>query len=381
MTGTNRVDTVFVFGLLAVVSGAFFGLILPQIKQRRASAAEARKLEDTLSTSYQVSMDLKQIEDEITRIRGRLQDFDTRLPSATEIDKFLAQLSSIAARCDVELDLVKPGSIEVRSLHAELPVSLEANCRFTSLPVSVRAARNAAAHEAGHAAGNHQGGLPEVQSRVDPTHLPVSHWSVSIMAVNQTSSRGPQVSEQQKMFAMLALIAVLAGIWGYRLMKRRGSSKSVPAKVEDKSVEARGEAAVQKMREVISKVVATTESDQNSAETELPKAVVLKALPMFSRDPFAVSDAMAKLMIKPEPVKEEGQDTEQGQAGDATAEEEAGPALKLEGTVIDGATRYALIDGEVVVVGQTLHDMKVTEIHEREVVLEAPAGTLRLAIE
>ena len=133
MTGTNRVDTVFAFGLLAVVSGAFFGSLLPQIKQRRVLAAEARELEDTLSTSYRVSMDLKEIEDEIARIRSRLQDFDTRHPSATEIDKFLAQLSSIAARCDVQVDLVKPGRIEVRSLHAELPVSLEANCRFADL--------------------------------------------------------------------------------------------------------------------------------------------------------------------------------------------------------------------------------------------------------
>jgi len=133
MTGTNRVDTVFVFGLLAVVSGALFGFLLPQIKQRRASAAEAVTLKETLATSYQVSMDLKEIEGEIARIRGRLQDFDTRLPSATEIDKFLAQLSSIAVRCEVELDLVKPGSIAMRSLHAELPVSLEANCRFSDL--------------------------------------------------------------------------------------------------------------------------------------------------------------------------------------------------------------------------------------------------------
>lgn len=201
------------------------------------------------------------------------------------------------------------------------------------------------------------------------------------MAVDQTSSRGSQVTEQQKMIVMVGLIALLAGYWGWKLTKGRGSVEPAAAKAEEASARPSTAAAVKSSEDASSKAALPTKSGQSSPRAELAKAVVLKALPMFSRDPFAVSEAMAKLMIKPEPVKEEGEGTEHGEAGETAREEEAGPTLKLEGTVIDGSTRYALIDGEVVVVGQTYHDMKVTEIHEREVVLEAPAGALRLAIE
>ena len=200
------------------------------------------------------------------------------------------------------------------------------------------------------------------------------------IALDQTSSRGSQEGEQKKVIVMFGLIALLAGYWGYKLTIGRQPKKSPPARAQEAPARATAAEAVEAIKEAISKPLAQAESGLRSPRAEAPETILLKALPMYSRDPFSVSDAMAKLMVKPEPVAEV-EDSGSGEAGETSLEEDPGPTMKLEGTIIDGSTRYALIDGEVVVVGQTLHDMKVTEIHEREVVLEAPAGALRLAVE
>ena len=53
----------------------------------------------------------------------------------------------------------------------------------------------------------------------------------------------------------------------------------------------------------------------------------------------------------------------------------------LQATVIDGAVRYGMIDGEIAVEGQTFKGMTVKSVRERELVLEGPAGKLHLAMD
>ena len=138
----NRIDLAFAAGLMVVIALVVFKVYMPQMDRIKQSTAEAGQLTETLRTSDQVTMDVQQIEGEIGRIGARLKAFDTQLPPATEIDKFLSQISEIAARSDVKLDLIQPGDIGVRSLYAELPITIEGTCRFPQFYAMLREIRN-----------------------------------------------------------------------------------------------------------------------------------------------------------------------------------------------------------------------------------------------
>ncbi len=129
----TRVDLAFGGGLLVVVAAAVFLVYMPQMRRIRAAEARARELRQALAKTDQVAMDEQQIEETIKQINQHLKNFDTRLPSAAEIDQFLEQISAIAAKHHISLDLVKPGDITVRPLYADLPISIEGSCRFPDL--------------------------------------------------------------------------------------------------------------------------------------------------------------------------------------------------------------------------------------------------------
>ncbi len=127
---TSHIDMAFVGGLLIAVALAGFKVYMPQVQRADAAKAATLASEAELSKSEQVAMDEQQMEQEVACIVAHLKDFDTRLPSATEIDKFLKQISEIAARHELKLDLVKPGEIEMRPLYAQLPITIAGTCRF-----------------------------------------------------------------------------------------------------------------------------------------------------------------------------------------------------------------------------------------------------------
>jgi len=128
---TKQIHLAFASILLIAIAGVAFKSYLPQHKRIVAAETDAKTLTETLSTSDKVTMDLQDIESEIARIRARLKRFDAQLPSAAEIDKFLSQITDVAARNHLTLDLIKPGEIEVRPLYAEMPIIIEGKGRFS----------------------------------------------------------------------------------------------------------------------------------------------------------------------------------------------------------------------------------------------------------
>ena len=127
---TSHIHLAFIGALLVAVAAFALKGYTPQLKRTKASNAEADRLADTLRASGQVEMDTEQIGGEVERIRARLRAFDTQLPPATEIDKFLAQISEIADRSQMKLDAIMPGEITMKALYAELPITIEGTCRF-----------------------------------------------------------------------------------------------------------------------------------------------------------------------------------------------------------------------------------------------------------
>ena len=207
------------------------------------------------------------------------------------------------------------------------------------------------------------------------------------MAAQQTP-KSSSVSDEQKVYIMFALLAVLAGWWAYQLLaKEDKSSKAKPEAALAASATTTAAAATDTAPAAAPApaYVPTAQASGADEPTAKPAAFDLTPLvnaifPKLSRDPFEVSRAMTKLMRKPVRV----QDATEAKAGDRDAEnpdEPALPALDLQATVLDGTHRYALIDGEIVLEGQTHRGVKITAIREREITIQARGRTLRVTME
>ena len=196
----------------------------------------------------------------------------------------------------------------------------------------------------------------------------------------QKSPIGLPLGDMKKLAAMLVLLAVLAAIWAPKLMKRKPPATAAePAsagRAEAASTRGSDGAAAEAKPDPVSRVAPTA-----TAEGE-PSRVLGDPPPSLARDPFGVSEAMARLMRKPDaPADGTGAETEAADQAATRAEAPARPTLNLEATVIDGELRYGLINGEIVVEGQEYAGMKVRAVREREVVLEGPDGVVRLTME
>ena len=195
------------------------------------------------------------------------------------------------------------------------------------------------------------------------------------MAAPQKTSSLPG-SEQVKVYVAVGLVVLLAGYWVYQFKKR-----SRPARHPAASVASTLDTPRPTVRSPAPQAPALA-SDKSSVEPEDEDltGVVAEVLPHLTRDPFTVSEAMAKLMRKIKPADGEGPKADSA-ARRAGAEEASRLTLKLEATVIDGQTRYGLINGDIVVEGQVYHGMTVRAVREREVILEGPRGAVRLTME
>ncbi len=196
------------------------------------------------------------------------------------------------------------------------------------------------------------------------------------MAAKQQAGASLPLGDTQKVVLALVLTGVLAAIWIPRLAKRKRRPAAAPTA---HTVSAPSPLAMSSA-EAAAPTAPAAAPKPKTTDRKLADAIVKlsQSIPELPRDPFAVSAALAKLMTEAAPA-EPAASAEQTAAEER--KEQAAPTLKLQAIVIDGACRYGMINGQIVVEGRQVEGMTVKSIQEREIVLEGPSGAVRLAIE
>ncbi len=190
----------------------------------------------------------------------------------------------------------------------------------------------------------------------------------------------PPGGDTTKIVVLVVLVAVFAGIWVPRLLKKSRrpqaasaaaptSSTATAAPTLEAATTAKPAAPAAPTPSPATCAVATACSDADGPPAEL------------KRDPFTVSEALRQLMTVAQPATPTTQSAPEAAASQAPDLLREARLWTLQATVIDGAARYGMIDGRIAVEGQTFKGLTVKSVGEREVVLEGPTGELRLTMD
>lgn len=128
-----------IIGLLAfIVLGGFYYLIYsPKAGEKKSIETEISKLVNEININMTKARTLEELKRQNTELQRQLSEKKEQLPSESEAESLLKQISDVGAATNLEIKLWKPGERRQSpdGLYIELPVSVELAGGYHSMAI------------------------------------------------------------------------------------------------------------------------------------------------------------------------------------------------------------------------------------------------------
>lgn len=116
-------------GLLVLLAGA-----LALLSDEYARLERERAREPTLQKTYRdklaQAVNLAPLRQRKQLVQQQVQELERQLPRRSEMDALLSDLADAARRRDLGIEIFRPGALQLREHHAELPITLRLSGRY-----------------------------------------------------------------------------------------------------------------------------------------------------------------------------------------------------------------------------------------------------------
>jgi Tfp pilus assembly protein PilO len=125
-----RVDIGGALACAALSLIACFLAVSPLLRQRTALAQQRQQMTDQSQQATQMRAEQRQFAAKVARIRAELATYDLHLQPAARVNQQIAQITSIAGECRLEVSDVQPLPTVHTARHAIVPIELSGTGAF-----------------------------------------------------------------------------------------------------------------------------------------------------------------------------------------------------------------------------------------------------------
>lgn len=115
--------------LLVLVAGALAVLSEEYARLERERAREPA-LQKTYRDKLAQAVNLAPLRQRKQLVQQQVQELERQLPRRSEMDALLSDLADAARRRDLGIEIFRPGALQLREHHAELPITLRLSGRY-----------------------------------------------------------------------------------------------------------------------------------------------------------------------------------------------------------------------------------------------------------
>jgi len=126
---TNRWRTLIFFSLVGAVLIIFFR-ITPDVMKIIEIQKQLHKSKLRIREAIRVEQNLGQIEQRQQEIKKQIENTVFDENQETQLSTILQQISRAASAEEVRVERMKPGVVERKPTHVELPLELDVSCRY-----------------------------------------------------------------------------------------------------------------------------------------------------------------------------------------------------------------------------------------------------------
>jgi type IV pilus assembly protein PilO len=121
-------------GLALAACGAFYYFYeMPQRAEMAGREAQLRTLQADVQKSVLTANRLKDFEQEVKALEGRLADLRVVLPEEKDAADLLRRMQTVAMQSNLTIKSFKPAPVVTKELHAEWPINLELDGSYHDL--------------------------------------------------------------------------------------------------------------------------------------------------------------------------------------------------------------------------------------------------------
>lgn len=128
-----------VIGLLFIIilGGFFYFVYMPKAERKKAIDGELSRLVNEININMTKARTLEDLKKQNAELQRQLSEKKEQLPSETEAETLLKQISDVGAGANLDIKLWKPGDRRQSpdGLYTELPVSIEITGGYHSMAI------------------------------------------------------------------------------------------------------------------------------------------------------------------------------------------------------------------------------------------------------
>lgn len=121
-------------GALALAVALGWALLLADAVQARdAARAKESALKDSYRAKLSQAMQIDELRQQKQAVQERVDRLEQQLPDQAEIDALLSGINQAGLARTLSFDLFKPGPVQLRDYHAEMPIAIRVTGRYHDL--------------------------------------------------------------------------------------------------------------------------------------------------------------------------------------------------------------------------------------------------------
>jgi type IV pilus assembly protein PilO len=120
---SKKLLVLILIGLVICLLGYYY-IYKPKAQKIAALEPEIKKLRKTLRENLEITKGIKDIEEELKKIEGRLHEAQAQLPTDKEIPNLLTKISDLGSKVGLEFILFQPKSEVPKDFYNEVPIDI-----------------------------------------------------------------------------------------------------------------------------------------------------------------------------------------------------------------------------------------------------------------